>query len=291
MAIAFGTSYSGFAFSFVEDHVVFQNRGWVNEDGIPTEKTPTCLLLKPDLSFDSFGYEAVEKYEHLQDESSEHAYYFLKHFMMILHNDQVKYGCSCACLDNSGIRLCWDIFNKLLLQLRWSYSHSMFNSFPLITGKMDSTNCSVPNVWMFIAQLIGHCFANAETRGLFLESPGKLLSAFNNFSNIKTNYQLTKQNWLNCATIQQVLVLKLAFGPKSFRAFRERGPRVRISLKHQNYIRVVCNCLNCHHKCDDNIYIVSITVSAWVVGELRFFAKHNWSYYSVFVIWWQIVFI
>ena len=121
MAIDFGTSYSGFAFSFVKDHGasrVFKNREWVNEHGNSTEKTPTCLLLKPDLSFDSFGYEAVEKYADLQRESSEHAYYFLKHFKMNLHNAQVTYGCSCACLDNSGIRSCSDIFDKLLLQLR-----------------------------------------------------------------------------------------------------------------------------------------------------------------------------
>ena len=109
MAIDFGTSYSRFALSFVEDERhgarsgIFMSKGWVNKVGNSTEKTPTCLLLKPDLSFDSFGYEAVEKYEHLQEESSEHAYYFLKHFMMNLHNVQVKYGCSCACLDNLGM--------------------------------------------------------------------------------------------------------------------------------------------------------------------------------------------
>ena len=137
VAIDFGTTYSGLAFSFVKDHGasrVFKSRGWVNEDGNSTEKTPTCLLLKPDLSFDSFGYEAVEKYAHLQEESTEQAYYFLKHFKMNLHNDQVKYDSSCTCLDYSGIRSCSHIFNnlKLLLRLRWSYSHSMFNSFPSI---------------------------------------------------------------------------------------------------------------------------------------------------------------
>ena len=179
MAIDFGTTYSGFAFSFVKDRGasrVFKSRGWVNEDGNSTEKTPTCLLLKPDLSFDSFGYEAVEKYAHLQDESSEHAYYFLKHFMMNLLNDQVRYGCSCACLDNSGIRLCWDIFNKLLYNCDDHILILCLILFLQSRVKMNSTNCSVPNVWIFIAQLIGHCIANAETGGLFLESPGKLLS-------------------------------------------------------------------------------------------------------------------
>ena len=69
---------------------MFMNREWVNEQGGRTSKTPTCLLLKEDLSFDSFGYEAVEKYAHLQDESSEQRYYFFQHFKMALHNDEVK---------------------------------------------------------------------------------------------------------------------------------------------------------------------------------------------------------
>jgi len=66
------------------------NREWGNEQGGRTSKTPTCLLLKPDQSFDSFGYEAVEKYANLQDESEEKRYYFFQHFKMALHNDAVR---------------------------------------------------------------------------------------------------------------------------------------------------------------------------------------------------------
>ena len=66
------------------------NREWVNEQGGRTSKSPTCLLLKPDQSFDSFGYEAVEKYVNLQDESKERGYYFFQHFKMALHNDEVR---------------------------------------------------------------------------------------------------------------------------------------------------------------------------------------------------------
>lgn len=32
--------------------------------------------------------------------------------------------------------------------------------------KMDSTNEPAPNVWVFIAQLVEHCSANAEAMGL-----------------------------------------------------------------------------------------------------------------------------
>ena len=65
------------------------NRDWTNEQGAQTSKTPTCLLLKPDLSFDSFGYEAIEKYSSLQDESQEKEYLFFKHFKMALHSNEI----------------------------------------------------------------------------------------------------------------------------------------------------------------------------------------------------------
>ena len=47
------------------------NRDWANEQGAQTSKTPTCLLLKTDLSFYSFGYEAMEKYGNIQGEKEE----------------------------------------------------------------------------------------------------------------------------------------------------------------------------------------------------------------------------
>ena len=92
VAIDFGTTYSGYAFSFIKDKEkgsIFMNREWVNEHGNHTSKTPTSLLLKPDQSFDSFGYKAVEKYAQLQDQCSEQRYYFFQHFKMALHNDEV----------------------------------------------------------------------------------------------------------------------------------------------------------------------------------------------------------
>ena len=92
VAIDFGTTYSGFAFSFNKDRgkdSIFMNMDWVNEHGSQTSKTPTCLLLKPDLSFDSFGYDAIEKYAGLEGDDGEKEHFFFKHFKMTLHNDKV----------------------------------------------------------------------------------------------------------------------------------------------------------------------------------------------------------
>ena len=99
VAIDFGTTYSGFSFSFNKDQgkdAIFMNMDWMNEQGSQTSKTPTCLLLKPDLSFDSFGYDAIDKYAGFEGDGGEE-YFFFKHFKMALHNDEVlfdfkKYG-------------------------------------------------------------------------------------------------------------------------------------------------------------------------------------------------------
>ena len=93
VAIDIGTTYSGYAFSFIRNQgkdSILMNRGWTNDDGVRTSKTPTCLLLKSDLSFDSFGYEAVQKYTGLQGEGNEGKYLFFQHFKMALHNKVVS---------------------------------------------------------------------------------------------------------------------------------------------------------------------------------------------------------
>lgn len=91
VAIDFGTTYSGCAYSFTADRgkqAIFMDMYGTNACFALTRKTPTCLLLKPDLEFDSFGYEAMEKYSCLQDESEEKEYLFFKHFKMALHSDE-----------------------------------------------------------------------------------------------------------------------------------------------------------------------------------------------------------
>ncbi|KAJ7328604.1 hypothetical protein OS493_023873 [Desmophyllum pertusum] len=91
VAIDLGTTYSCYAFSPIKDQgrdSIFMNRDWTNDDGVRTSKTPTCLLLKSDLSFDSFGYEAVQKYTGHQDKCRKGGYLFFQHFKMALHSDE-----------------------------------------------------------------------------------------------------------------------------------------------------------------------------------------------------------
>lgn len=88
VAIDFGTTYSGFAFAFNQrkgEGGIHVNKAWGYDQGAATLKTPTSLLLRPDEKFDSFGYEAEEKYANfLHGEDREYLYF--KHFKMTLHN-------------------------------------------------------------------------------------------------------------------------------------------------------------------------------------------------------------
>ena len=92
VAIDFGTTFSGFAFSFnykEGEKGIHMNKEWGADQGLSTLKTPTCLLLNPDKSFNSFGYEAQDRYAEVEEEEAREYYYF-ENFKMILHNDQVS---------------------------------------------------------------------------------------------------------------------------------------------------------------------------------------------------------
>jgi len=90
-AIDFGTSFSGFAFSFNHrdgSDDVYMNREWGSAQGYSTLKTPTCILLNPQKKFVRFGFEAAEKYAELED-ASDKTFYCFDRFKMKLHGSEV----------------------------------------------------------------------------------------------------------------------------------------------------------------------------------------------------------
>ena len=93
VAIDFGTTYSGFAFAFNHkkgEGGIHMNRAWGHDQGTATLKTPTSLLLNPDGNFDSFGYEAEEKYANFLN-GEDRNYLYFKHFKMALHKSEVMF--------------------------------------------------------------------------------------------------------------------------------------------------------------------------------------------------------
>ncbi|XP_078384750.1 uncharacterized protein LOC144667219 [Oculina patagonica] len=90
VAIDFGTSFSAFAFVFNHkegETGIHMNKEWGTDQGYSTLKTPTCLLLNPDKSFNSFGYEAQDRFAELDKNQAQEYFYFEK-FKMILHNNE-----------------------------------------------------------------------------------------------------------------------------------------------------------------------------------------------------------
>ncbi|XP_039593141.1 heat shock 70 kDa protein 12A isoform X2 [Polypterus senegalus] len=86
VAIDFGTTSSGYAYSFTkEPECIHIMRRWEGGDpGVSNQKTPTTILLTPDGKFHSFGYAARDFYHDLDPSESKH-WLYLEKFKMKLH--------------------------------------------------------------------------------------------------------------------------------------------------------------------------------------------------------------
>ena len=95
VAIDFGTTYSGYAFSMRGDFQsdptkIYANENWPAGGKGFSKKTPTVLLLDPDKKFEAFGYEAEEMYNQLAAEKEHTDWYYFRRFKMKLHGEQVR---------------------------------------------------------------------------------------------------------------------------------------------------------------------------------------------------------
>ncbi|XP_023335807.1 heat shock 70 kDa protein 12A [Eurytemora carolleeae] len=88
VAIDFGTTYSGYAYSFTDTPDTIQiMRKWEGDDpGINNQKTPTVLLLSPDKEFHSFGFTARDFYHDMDTREASKWFYFDKFKMLLHHN-------------------------------------------------------------------------------------------------------------------------------------------------------------------------------------------------------------
>ncbi|XP_045178037.2 heat shock 70 kDa protein 12A-like [Mercenaria mercenaria] len=82
IAIDFGTVYSGFAYSFHgnEQEITSAKHGTFLEE----DRVPTIILLNPDQTFHSFGYDAQRKYHELRGEVKQN-YFYIEHFKIALY--------------------------------------------------------------------------------------------------------------------------------------------------------------------------------------------------------------
>lgn len=107
-AIDFGTTYSGYAFSWKGEWRKVNLQTCVI-DNFVSQKAPTTLLLNPDRTFNAFGHGAESTFkemteEHCSDSDSDsdtqeetepkstnwREYYYFQRFKMLLHKDEVR---------------------------------------------------------------------------------------------------------------------------------------------------------------------------------------------------------
>ena len=96
VAIDFGTTYSGYAFSFKsKPNDIKMNKNWGAELSCESYKAPTCVMTNPDGSFHSFGYNAENNYNQLDPEEDEiggpTGYNLYRNFKMLLHSQVSEY--------------------------------------------------------------------------------------------------------------------------------------------------------------------------------------------------------
>lgn len=85
VAIDFGTTFSGYAFSFRHNKENIQTYLW-RAQNYESPKTPTCILFNPLKQFHSFGLEAEDKYGKLSRTAEAESWYFFKQFKLALYN-------------------------------------------------------------------------------------------------------------------------------------------------------------------------------------------------------------
>ena len=93
VGIDFGTTYSGYGYSFRDDYKkenskIYSNSDWKSGDGLATTKTPTVILFDENGKFQSFGYEAQEAYTRLLEEQKADGHSYFKTYKMKLFQDE-----------------------------------------------------------------------------------------------------------------------------------------------------------------------------------------------------------
>ena len=92
IAIDFGTSFSGYAFSMHsnKDHIIM-NKNWGAEAGFQSYKAPTTILLEPNGTLHSFGFEAENDFAELDEEDRDEGYALFQKFKMQLFENKVPF--------------------------------------------------------------------------------------------------------------------------------------------------------------------------------------------------------
>ncbi|XP_071125378.1 heat shock 70 kDa protein 12A-like [Mytilus edulis] len=160
-AIDFGTTYTGFGYSmrdtYKSEPLRIWTKHWGSSGGGPalvSEKTPTVLLLNPDKTFHSFGYDAEDKYSDLAQEDEHIGWYYFKHFKMTLYHEKINRTISLR--TDQGLELpALEVFKHSISYIKGLVLDELRNRGVLETAVMEKELgwvLTVPAIWDFTAK-------------------------------------------------------------------------------------------------------------------------------------------
>lgn len=116
VAVDFGTTYSGYAFSIGNrDKQIYMMKQPTG--GAGDQKIPTCLLLQPDHRFHSFGRSAQDHYYNQLSEEEQSSWLYFERFKMTLHSSKVFTSCLHIAMTKLAV---FELVLNLLVLLRHS---------------------------------------------------------------------------------------------------------------------------------------------------------------------------
>ncbi|XP_061169337.1 heat shock 70 kDa protein 12B-like [Saccostrea echinata] len=148
-ALDFGTTYSGYAFSFRNSPNDIQTpQTWYSGSGSTASlKTSTCVLLNPDKTLNSFGYEAEDIYADLASENIHRNYFYFEHFKMKLHHDE-QLSRETILEDILGKTVpAIDVFSMSIEYLKTHLMETLKNRLPNVTLSDVRFVLTVPAIW------------------------------------------------------------------------------------------------------------------------------------------------
>ncbi|KAH3716331.1 heat shock 70 kDa protein 12B-like [Dreissena polymorpha] len=94
-AIDFGTTYSGYAYSFLDEFKrdplkIYANNDWNDGSGMISPKAPTVVLFDQRGTFHSFGYDAETKYNELAGTDDHDGWKYFRRFKMELYKKTIR---------------------------------------------------------------------------------------------------------------------------------------------------------------------------------------------------------
>ena len=93
-AIDFGTTFSGYAFSFryeyQADPLRVHSSTWTSGSSTMSLKTSSTVLFRPDKRFESFGFDAEDRYSDLALDNEHKSWFYFRRFKMMLYNSKVS---------------------------------------------------------------------------------------------------------------------------------------------------------------------------------------------------------